>query len=128
VLLHRGLREEGDDPQILGPGVVEVVRGPFIEDEDVARLDPDRLVVEQQLTFPGEDELRLLGGVDVLAESVPGRDREVDRRRLLGVLAAVGEEAADPDDLVAGCRTAVRSSRDRRRSSRPSLSPFGSRL
>ena len=60
------------------------------------------LIEEEKLTFAGDDDLRLLGRVDMLAEPLAGRHREVDRRRLFGIATTVREEPADPCHFIAG--------------------------
>jgi hypothetical protein len=73
VLLDAGRREEPDHAQILGTGVVEVVRGPLGEDDDVAASKRSRPVVQQEISRAREDELGFLAGVGMTSQPLPGR-------------------------------------------------------
>jgi hypothetical protein len=88
VLLNLRPGEEGEHAQILGASVVEVVRGPLGEHEHIAWFDRPRALGGQKLPAAGEDVLRFLRSVDVLAKAQAGRDGEIDRARLLGLAPA----------------------------------------
>jgi branched-chain amino acid transport system ATP-binding protein len=104
VLLDLARREEGDDPQVLLTGVAQVVRDALLQDVDVPGAHRPRALVEEQIPGAREDELGLLGGVDVPAQPLSGGHREVDGGAGVGVRASVGEELPDPLRVVRRAR------------------------
>ncbi len=93
---EHGGREEDDRSQRLGAGVDEIVTDIRRQHEDAAGFDREGAIVAAQLAGAGDDAPRFPGWAGVPAQTIAGLDFEDDGGRLIGAMAALGDEDAGP--------------------------------